>query len=768
MALLHRFKLLAYLLVLVSLLGFTYAAENFGLMALVVVLTALSWWLVEAGNGPPIPRWVINAGVLAAAIMLFIELVIYRQPNLLLGLGHFMAGLIVCKLFETKTNRDYGQILILSLLLILSGAILTASPVFGVILLIYLGLGLYVCLLFHLRCETERAMRRGSAADPMITMPEKQKAMDRELRKIGIGAGIFLFLFASAVFVLFPRTGVPGMLASWRIGQAPVETGFTNDVTMGGDQINLQLSDAIIGEVRLMQNGQNIGSEGYQPYFLGTTNDVYDETTHGWLMSQQILDSSENILANAGHTSQLVPARQYDLDNVIDEHFTINDIQDSTLFSVGFNTTAVTISSTSNLVLNRTADGALTCSSKDSSSVKDGDSVTYDIQSATTYDPAVIGPADPELFPYSPPSENPILPNFAITSTAIPPRIVGIAREVAGNLLNAEKTGADAAKYNLRLADRFSTWLSTTYPYSLRVSPVDKRLDPTEDFLVNKTKIGGYCEYFASAMVMMCRAVGVPARLVNGYHGGDFNSVGGYYVIRQKFAHSWVQVYAPGRGWVDYDPTPASSLTSAESPREWYSGMSDFFEWLRLQWLQNIIAFNEAMRADILQNTFTTIKSAIHSAIKTVTGFENQLQLWFSDPKIGRTLRITALGACVLIVAIGAWILHIIRKRRGLVAKIVRGMDRKTQRQMSRDLAFLDKLMHLLRLTGLQRYSYQTPMEYVHDASRLHGAALPEAEQLVNVFYDIRFGSQKVSANLAERIRDQLKALKQRLKQNKK
>jgi protein-glutamine gamma-glutamyltransferase len=773
MTLLRRFTLLAYLLVLLSLVGFTYAAENYGLLFLALILTGLSWWLVEAGNGPVVPRWLINTGVLAAAMMLFYELVIYRQQNLLLALGHFMVGLILCKLFEIKTNRDYGQILILSLLLILSGAILTASPLFGVIVLVYLGLGLYVCLIFHLRCETERAMARHAGADPMTIMPDRQNAMTRDLGRISIGAGVFLFLFASAVFVLFPRTGVPGMLASWRIGQTTEETGFTNVVPLGGSG-DLAQSEAIVGKVRLENDGKNIGSEGYQPYFMGDTADVYDPNSRVWVQSSQFNDTTQTYQVTAGQSVPIATPQQYDPKSVITAHFTLynvpinnNQNQPATLFFPGFNSTAVSISSANTLEVDRLQDGSLTCSKMDGNQIRDGDTISYDVQSAATNDADLVGPKNPDLFPdYVPESDSYPL-NFSVPSAPIPPDIIALAQQVAGkNLLNANRTGANAADYNLNLAGRFSSWLSSNYPYTLHMMPVNTKIDPTEDFLLNQKKTGGYCEYFASAMVMMCRGVGVPARIVNGFHGGDFNSVGGYYVIREKFAHAWVQVYAPGRGWVDFDPSPASSLDT--SPRRWYSGVSDFFEWLRLQWLQNIITFNEAMRADILQNTFAAVKSFFHTAVNAFLAVENRLQAWFSDPKIGKTLQIGALCVSGLVVAIGLWILHVLRKRKGIVARIVRGMDKKIQRQMGHDLAFLDRLMKLLGLTGLQRQPYQTPMEYVQEVSRTCGTALPEAEQLVNIFYEIRFGGQKVSEHLGQRIREYLAGLNDRLKRRRK
>ena len=67
----------------------------------------------------------------------------------------------------------------------------------------------------------------------------------------------------------------------------------------------------------------------------------------------------------------------------------------------------------------------------------------------------------------------------------------------------------------------------------------------------------GFCTHYAGAMVFAMRAVGIPARLVGGYQGGEINPVTGHVVVRQYRAHSWVEVWQEGAGWVRYDPTAA-------------------------------------------------------------------------------------------------------------------------------------------------------------------------------------------------------------------
>lgn len=90
------------------------------------------------------------------------------------------------------------------------------------------------------------------------------------------------------------------------------------------------------------------------------------------------------------------------------------------------------------------------------------------------------------------------------------------------------------------------------YKYSLTNLPLSS--DPLSDFLFKYKR--GNCEYFASSMAILLRINGIPARVVGGYKGGIYNKLGGYYLVRQKDAHMWVEAFIDGKGWVRYDPTP--------------------------------------------------------------------------------------------------------------------------------------------------------------------------------------------------------------------
>jgi hypothetical protein len=136
----------------------------------------------------------------------------------------------------------------------------------------------------------------------------------------------------------------------------------------------------------------------------------------------------------------------------------------------------------------------------------------------------------------------------AATSAAalqgVTPAITALAGEVAGE-------GSAAAR-----AERIETHLIQGYAYTLEgVGRGGEQ--PIDDFLFRFK--AGHCEYFASAMVLMLRAQGIPARLVTGFLGAEYNPLEGYFIVRQSNAHAWVEAWlGEERGWRIFDPTPPS------------------------------------------------------------------------------------------------------------------------------------------------------------------------------------------------------------------
>jgi len=95
------------------------------------------------------------------------------------------------------------------------------------------------------------------------------------------------------------------------------------------------------------------------------------------------------------------------------------------------------------------------------------------------------------------------------------------------------------------------SYLRRNFGYTLNLAG-KPGADPLPQFLfVTKA---GHCEYFASAMAVMLRTLGIPSREVNGFLPGEFNDVAGDYIVRGSDAHSWVEAYFPGSGWINVRP----------------------------------------------------------------------------------------------------------------------------------------------------------------------------------------------------------------------
>src|SRR6266498_3059362 len=133
-------------------------------------------------------------------------------------------------------------------------------------------------------------------------------------------------------------------------------------------------------------------------------------------------------------------------------------------------------------------------------------------------------------------------------------RYLGLPKSVPNRVyqLASEITKGKANTYDK--AKAIESFLRT-YPYDLEVSAPPKDQDVADYFLFNLKK--GYCDYYATAMVVLARASGIPARFVSGYSSGSYDAATAQYIVRELNAHSWAEVFFPDIGWVEFEPTAA-------------------------------------------------------------------------------------------------------------------------------------------------------------------------------------------------------------------
>ena len=152
------------------------------------------------------------------------------------------------------------------------------------------------------------------------------------------------------------------------------------------------------------------------------------------------------------------------------------------------------------------------------------------------------------------------------------PRIVDLARRITAGSAGPEEA-----------AQRLTAWLSHELRYSLDLQR-RTTLEPLDEFLF--VKRAGNCEYFASALAVMLRAVGIPSRVVNGFQRGEWNPYGEYWVVRMRDAHSWVEAHIDN-AWITLDPSPRGDVPPAP-----LGPITLYLDGLRMSWYRYVVGWS--------------------------------------------------------------------------------------------------------------------------------------------------------------------------------
>ncbi len=310
--------------------------------------------------------------------------------------------------------------------------------------------------------------------------------------------------------------------------------------------------------------------------------------------------------------------------------------------------------------------------------------------------------------------------SYTVTSVpgnTIPPYLnpslfLGVPGPVKNALLPLARTIAPEESDPLHLARAVEAYLRKNHGYTL--NPGYGGEHPVVRFLLKK--LPGHCEYFASAMAIMLRLRGVPARLVGGFVGGQWNPLGHYYIVKNSDAHTWVEIWVPGRGWVFFDPTPPSTGTLGNN----YTNLQKVLDYLRFQWYHWIINYNYQRQVSLLQKGLSLFAASEKRSARREMPLRS----------IG-TLFGTILGLLILFYLGNLW-------RR-------------------RPKTWGERLDHALQSRGVTRLPGETLLEV---AERLKGENMELAESVktaVLLYYRQEFGSKEVSAGELRRLVGQIK-----------
>jgi protein-glutamine gamma-glutamyltransferase len=163
---------------------------------------------------------------------------------------------------------------------------------------------------------------------------------------------------------------------------------------------------------------------------------------------------------------------------------------------------------------------------------------------------------------------------------ALPARVPALARRVTAGSADAGET-----------ARRLTEFLRRDFRYSL-VQTRTPGADALEDFLF--VRRSGNCEYFATALAVLLRTVGVPSRVVNGFQRGEWNPYGEYFAVRLSDAHSWVEAWIDGAGWLSFDASPRAEPLGASWGR-----FGLYLDALRMRWYRYVVNWSLKDQVDL-------------------------------------------------------------------------------------------------------------------------------------------------------------------------
>jgi protein-glutamine gamma-glutamyltransferase len=735
--------------VLVSVAAIFFAcAEGNPLAGITPLLALLTLYFVDVKRVIVVPT-VIAAllGVcafLAAGLEFFSD---HLEARLLAG-GHLLVYLSWVFLIQVKEHRHYWWLAALSLLQMAVASVLTTEPWFGMALLFYAFVASWTLAVFSLHravgdevaspAEVTSAPLRMQKRRPSLRIGDAWRGISRDVdhRLLNwrfVGSTLVVTCLSLAISVLFfiftPRIWIGEYTI---FSDDPIEgntlTGFTDEVRLGDMGEILESSDPVMEiklfhrdpetEFRESEYGSYLGSE---PLFRGAVMEYYRDGR--WQRGQD----GELARAERGRTFAPILQRVH-----------LHPIGTSTLFAYG-NVDTVRSEEEEIQVLREMFTDEF---------IRGGEQRRRQSLRYTVY--ADEGPPDQNAASrraFWRRYELQEFRNYLGRLSGLPARLEQL-EELTLRLAGDAGSPREAA-------DRIEAYLrdSGEFTYSLRLHVEDPSLDPIEDFLINRKQ--GHCEYYASAMTMMLRALGIPSRMVSGFKGGTYNRRRRAYLVQQLHAHAWVEAFINGR-WHTFDPTPATRGESVAAIQGAISPWSRLRQSMRGSWEFGIRMSQTQQRdmiyrpiAESARSVWGQVQELLHgnlSGVRSLWEFIRSPHRWISWQ--GGIL------AFVLMTAI-AGIVWLIRQ---ILRAIPWSARRRKERERRRQIEFYDRFLKILGKHKIRQKKTQTAREFVHESLDSLNGMLARAglekwpDELVSTFYRVRFGGENLTREEADEV----------------
>ena len=641
----------------------------------------------------PLDLWVFSRDLAAGA----------PNPPLyaaLLAAIHLVIFATLVRLYSARTNRDFAFLAVLAVASMLVSAILTVETGFLVALAVFLVLSVSTFVALEIRRSSA-----GAVSPPLDVDSDAAHKLNRALGITSALVAGSVLILGILIFLLIPRF-TTGYLSAINL-QPGLMTGFSEDVALG-EIGELKKNAAVVLRIRVDGDPARASDVHWRGIVL--TN--FDGRRWFTPMQDQTI-----VMPNPDGDYSFASPR-LDHESFYPLHYTVlmEPIATDAIFLAP---EIATLRGRFGNEVNR-ADapsrrGLLFIDQTGSvfNSAHNSAKILYEGLSHLPTTPASDLRKAPSTFPEA-------IDATYLQLPVLDPRIPKLAADVTASSKN---------EYDKASAIR--NYLIAHYSYTLDLSG-SHGADPLANFLF--VRRAGHCEYFASAMTVMLRSIGIPARYVTGFLPGEYNDLGGDYIIRQSDAHSWVEVYFPTYGWVTFDPTPSGS----ENRTGLFSRIGLYWDWLQLTWGEWIINYDFSHQLLLGQN--------LHKSSRSWSERAREIYKQKEEATMQRLLALDrrAEASPYLLPGILLFLMGILLVMRGrsIIRYMVARWALRARRagNLTASLAALEyaEMLRMLEARGWRKSVSQTPLEF---AAAIPADLSAPILQLTEIYQAARFGS---------------------------
>ena len=672
------------------------------------VLQSVGWPAGRRGIALPALPVVWNALLIGAFALFIVDLTTISRDLLPAGI-HFLIILLNVKLMTLQNRRDYRHLYAISLMAVLASAALTTDLWYVSVFVLYVVTAVWSLLLYHLTGRTAAGAPL-SASGPAAA-PAASLRLTGRFFWLTNAIAVSTFALTLLIFFLLPRISV-GILQKPR-AEGLRTTGFSERVDLG--MIGSVKEDPQI--VMRVELPDQAASSRERFYLRGLAYDQYNgrSWSSGSRQRRNLGLVADGIFAVRSGGNR----RLSSLSEPLRQDILLEALDTSVLFAAPF---AESVS------------GEFPAVQVDSMT---GLHLPYSSTSRMRY--SVVS------------REYRILPGEQSSATleypaAIRDRYLQVPTH-SDRIAELAQSVTRGASSPYEKATAVLQHLLSNYAYSLEMGTTSSG-HPIDEFLF--TRKTGYCEHYATAMVLMLRSIGIPSRLVTGFLATEWNEFGNYYTVRQRDAHAWVEMYYPQSGWITMDPTPSNPLALA--PSAWVA-FQRFAESLRLHWDRVFIRYSGRDQLAIihsLRDGSDSARDALAQWTSAVGAASAQFVRTWAERV--QTLHRTIFWALMLVLAIAVTSLILLISDRWPYGRAPQRPTARTQQQI---VHVYRKMLELSARRGIRITPSTTPTEASRLVSERWVAAEFTVVRLTTLYCRARFGVSSLSSEeLMQAVKD--------------